>query len=144
MSWTRLSDFTFMQWRRKWQPTPVFLPGDSQGWGAWWVAIYGVTQNWTWLKRLSSSSRVPIKSEYCLESIFIHLILLCPWRGFSGWNIMMSLLLYAWGHSKIVELAQGHPVTDLVSSWIQSFVSECLLILLDHNYFWTWGPEFHQ
>ena len=19
------------QWRRKWQPTPVFLPGDSQG-----------------------------------------------------------------------------------------------------------------
>ena len=144
MSWTRLSDFTFMQWRRKWQPTPVFLPGVSQGWGAWWVAIYGVTQNWTWLKRLSSSSRVPIKSEYCLESIFIHLSLLCPWRGFSGWNIMMSLLLYAWGHSKIVELAQGHPVTDLVSSWIQSFVSECLLILLDHNYFWTWGPEFHQ
>ena len=27
-----LSLFTFMQWRRKWQPTPVFLPGDSQGW----------------------------------------------------------------------------------------------------------------
>ena len=31
-SWTRLSDFTFMHWRRKWQPTPVFLPGESQGW----------------------------------------------------------------------------------------------------------------
>ena len=29
---TRLSDFTFMHWRRKWQPTPVFLPGESQGW----------------------------------------------------------------------------------------------------------------
>ena len=31
---TRLSDFTFftfMHWRRKWQPTPVFLPGESQG-----------------------------------------------------------------------------------------------------------------
>ena len=27
----RLSDFTFMHWRRKWQPTPVFLPGESQG-----------------------------------------------------------------------------------------------------------------
>ena len=24
--------------------------------GAWWAAIYGVTQSWTWLKRLSSSS----------------------------------------------------------------------------------------
>ena len=23
--------FTFMRWRRKWQPTPVFLPGKSQG-----------------------------------------------------------------------------------------------------------------
>ena len=24
--------FTFMHWRRKWQPIPVFLPGESQGW----------------------------------------------------------------------------------------------------------------
>ena len=31
---TRLSDFTFMPWRRKWQPTPVFLPGESQGRGS--------------------------------------------------------------------------------------------------------------
>ena len=28
----RLSDSTFMHWRRKWQPTPVFFPGESQGW----------------------------------------------------------------------------------------------------------------
>ena len=28
---TRLSDFTFMRWRRKWQPTPVFLSGNSHG-----------------------------------------------------------------------------------------------------------------
>ena len=35
-SWTRLSDFTFtfMHWRGKWQPTPVFLPGESQGQGS--------------------------------------------------------------------------------------------------------------
>ena len=26
--------FTFMHWRRKWQPTPMFLPGESQGWGS--------------------------------------------------------------------------------------------------------------
>ena len=34
----RLNDFTFifpfMNWRRKWQPTPVFLPGESQGRGS--------------------------------------------------------------------------------------------------------------
>ena len=29
---TSLSLFTFMHWRRKWQHTPVFLPGESQGW----------------------------------------------------------------------------------------------------------------
>ena len=33
-----MSDFTltfhFMHWRRKWQPTPVFLPGESQGRGS--------------------------------------------------------------------------------------------------------------
>ena len=32
---TSLSVFTFMHWRRKWQqPTPAFLPGESQGWGS--------------------------------------------------------------------------------------------------------------
>ena len=35
-SQTRLRDFTFtfMHWRRKWQPTPVFLPGESPGRGS--------------------------------------------------------------------------------------------------------------
>ena len=27
---TSFSLFTFMHWRRKWQPTPVFLPGESR------------------------------------------------------------------------------------------------------------------
>ena len=31
---TSLSLFTFMHWRRKWQPTPVFSPGESQGQGS--------------------------------------------------------------------------------------------------------------
>ena len=31
---TSLSPSTFMHWRRKWQPTPVFLPGESQGRGS--------------------------------------------------------------------------------------------------------------
>ena len=31
---TSLSLFTFMHWRRKWQATPVFLPGESQGRGS--------------------------------------------------------------------------------------------------------------
>ena len=31
---TSLSLFTFIYWRRKWQPTPVLLPGESQGQGS--------------------------------------------------------------------------------------------------------------
>ena len=53
---TSLSLFTFMHWRRRWRPTPVFLPGESQGRGAWWAAVCGVTQSRTLLKQLSSSS----------------------------------------------------------------------------------------
>ena len=53
---TSLSLFTFMHWRGKWQPTPAFLTGESQGGGAWWAAIYGVAQSRTRLKQLSSSS----------------------------------------------------------------------------------------
>ena len=52
---TSLSLFTFMHWRRKWQPTPVFLPGESQGWGSLVGCV--VAQSWTRLKWLSSSSK---------------------------------------------------------------------------------------
>jgi len=37
----------------QWQPTPVFLPGESQGRGTWWAAVYGVAQSRT---QLSGSS----------------------------------------------------------------------------------------
>ena len=58
-----LSLFTFMHWRRKWQPTPVFLPGESQGREAWWAAVYGVAQSRTRLKQCSSSSSKPKEKE---------------------------------------------------------------------------------
>ena len=38
---TSLSLFTFMHWRRKWQPTPVFLPENPRDMGAQWAAVYG-------------------------------------------------------------------------------------------------------
>ena len=41
---TSLSLFTFMHWRRKWQPTPVFLPGESQGlWSLAGCRLWGLT-----------------------------------------------------------------------------------------------------
>ena len=57
-----------MDWSWKWQPTPVFLPGESQGRGAWWAAVYGVAQSRTRLKRLSSSSRYADDTTLMTES----------------------------------------------------------------------------
>ena len=53
---TSLSLFTSMHWRRKRQSTPVFLPGESQGWGSLVGCHLWVAQTRTRLKRLSSSS----------------------------------------------------------------------------------------
>ena len=60
---TSLSLFTFMHWRREWQPTPVFLPGESVDGGTWWAAVHGISQSRTRLKQLSSSSSSSIQLE---------------------------------------------------------------------------------
>jgi len=57
---TSLSLFTFMHWRRKWQPTPVFLPGESQGWEPGGLPSMG-SQSWTGLTWFSSSSSMHIQ-----------------------------------------------------------------------------------
>ena len=36
--------FVVKPWRRKWQPIPVFLPGESHGRGAWQATVHGVTR----------------------------------------------------------------------------------------------------
>ena len=52
-----------MHWRRKWQPIPVFLPGESQG----QAPVYGVAQSRTRLKWLSNLNK---RKEKTLESLF--------------------------------------------------------------------------
>ena len=54
---TSLSLFTFMHWRRQWQPTPVFLPGESLGQGSLvGFHLWGRTE---WLSSSSSSYHIP-------------------------------------------------------------------------------------
>ena len=60
--------FTSMHWRRKWQPTPVFFPGESQGRGCvvgW--CLWGRTSQ-TQLTRLSS------RSSSVLPCVYPHLL----------------------------------------------------------------------
>ena len=73
---TSISIFTFMHWRRKWQPTPVISPGESQGGGAWWAAVYGVAQSRTWL-----IGAIMEKLGYCYKNSRSN-----PWKKMQkGW-----------------------------------------------------------
>ena len=40
--------------RRKWQPTPVFLPENTTDRGAWWARVLGVEKSWTRLSYFHS------------------------------------------------------------------------------------------
>ena len=56
---TSVSLFTFMHWRRKWQPTPVFLPGESQGRGSLvGCRLWGRTESDT--TELTATSQQPV------------------------------------------------------------------------------------
>ena len=67
---TSRSFFTFMHWRRNGNPLQCFCLENPRGGGAWWEAVYGVTQSQTRLKRLSSSSSLssvrPIVRKFSL------------------------------------------------------------------------------
>ena len=63
--------------------------------GAWWAAIYGVAQSWTWLKRLSSSSSRSDIIWYlslCVSLTSLEMIV----STFCGWTWHYFLLLYGW------------------------------------------------
>ena len=61
-----LSSFTFMHWRRKWQPTPVFLPGESQGrepGGLLSMGSHRVGHNWSDLAAAAAADSSILKSK---------------------------------------------------------------------------------
>ena len=41
--------------------------GNPRDGGAWWAAVYGVAQNWTRLKQLSSSSSIETYTVQCVK-----------------------------------------------------------------------------
>ena len=122
-----------MHWRRKWQPTPVFLPGESQGgrslvgcrpWGA---------QNRTRLKRLSSSSssfKVP-ESGGNITKFVTTLISL-----FANSKILGScaLVLIDWFLSWF-GLYLPASLWSITFDWIPDIVSFLLLVA---KYFYGW------
>ena len=82
---------TFMHWRRKWQPTPVFLLGESQGWGSLvGCRLWGqVAQSRTRLKWLSSSSSNIGNSWFLISAFAFHLL-----KYSLGWSIWENMTSY--------------------------------------------------
>ena len=114
---TSLSLFTFMHWRRKWQPTPVFLPGEFQGRGSlvgcrlWGRKESDTTEwmNWTrlvttflprskrllisWLQSPSAVILEPPKIKSVTISTVCHLFAMkwwdwMPWPEFSEFWVL--------------------------------------------------------
>ena len=71
----------------KWQPTPVFLPGESQGLGEP-GGLYRVAKSRTQLKRLSSSS----SKSHLFVFVFISITLSCGSKKILLWFMSLSVL----------------------------------------------------
>ena len=82
---TSLSLFTLMHWRRKWQPTPVFLPGESQGRGSLvGCHLWGCTESDTTevTQQQQQQQQQQMLTKHCIlsliQQIFIeHLLCAC-------------------------------------------------------------------
>ena len=75
---TSLSLFPFMHWRRKWQPTPVFLPGESQGRGSlvgrrlWGRTESDMTERLNWTDQVGFIPGMPRFFSICKSINVIH------------------------------------------------------------------------
>ena len=76
---TSLWLFTFMHWRRKWQPTPVFLPGEPQGQGEPGqlpsVGSHRVGHDWSDLA--AAAATIYNQNKYKLLMIFLLFLRCC-------------------------------------------------------------------
>ena len=95
---TSLSLFTFMHWRRKWQPTSVFLPGESQArvghdWSDLAAAAAVVTKSppdypgWSHLEILNSLTSFPNPATFTGARL---------WGYFGEGTIQLAIISFCW------------------------------------------------
>ena len=112
---TSLSLFTFMHWRRKWQPTPVFLPGESQGRGSlvgWCLGSYRVGHDWSDLAA-AAADPYPISSNF-RDSY---------WRTFLFWHFVLiyTHVRFLLSGLDSVFVFQSHKLCD---NWVNLFLAQ--------------------
>ena len=111
---TRFSLFLFCysnHWRRKWQPTPVFLPGEAQGQRSLvGCCLWG-------LKRLSSSSRLLIMHNGLLRRLCSSLVQslshvsVTPWTAAHQASLSVTL---SWSLLKLLSTESVVPSSHLI------------------------------
>ena len=73
--WFCVHPFKSSPWRRKWQPTPVFLPGKSHGPGALQATVHGITKSQT---RLNDFTTLHSKSDVSIFPSLVELLQSSP------------------------------------------------------------------
>ena len=111
---TSLSLSTFLHWRRKWQPTPVFLPGESQERGSLvGCRLWGHTESDTTeatqqqqqqqqLYFILNLELIYILGWYCLLGLTIQKIHFC--------YVRLPLFSCSWNCPKILLKLQAGPL----------------------------------
>ena len=117
---TSLSLLSFMHWRRKWQPTPVFLPGESQGRGSlvgW--RLWGRTESDTTEQLSSSSSSSNSSSCHFFSRFFFWM-----WTIFKVFIEFVTILLlcyflvvWPWSRWDLTSLDSNQTHTPCIGSW---------------------------
>ena len=86
-----------MHWRRKWQPTPVFLPGESQGRGSLvGCRLWGRTVGHDWSDLAAAAAAKAVIMHECIINVIVSIKIQHNLSMlFSSFNIQMGIN-YAW------------------------------------------------
>ena len=92
-------------WRRKWELTPVFLPGNPMDRGAWQAAVHGVLKSWTQL----SDTYMLIPSSQFIHSCLYPLVTisLVLWYIFLNCRAM-KYCIFTWTQTIFLRLQASH------------------------------------
>ena len=113
---TSVSLFTLMHWRRKWRPTPVFLPGEPQGRGSlvgcrrWGRTESGTTEATQQQQRICWICPLFFKCFFCIHSSdcgIFHFYSIDVMSNIS-WYLNEEPALYTWDKSHLFLVYRSH------------------------------------
>ena len=114
--WLHCHFSLFMHWRRKWQPTPVFLPGESQGRGK---ESYDQPR---YLDSIFKSRDITLPTKVCLVTAMVFPVVM---YGCESWTVKKAkharidaFELWCWRRLLRVLWLQGDPTSPF--SWAVS------------------------